>query len=225
MSARTASTPSIDPYWDRVAETAVFSLPLDTARLRDFVDRTARILDYGCGYGRQLVELRELGYSHLAGIDASSAMVERARREVPGVPISLCGALPCEHPADSFDAVLLSAVLTCVPGDEDQHAILREVHRLLRPGGVLFLSDFLLHSDARNQSRYADGLRRFGTHGVFAGPGGATMRHHDPEHILMLTRGFESIYMAPFAATTMNGNSATGVLYIGHEPAAGSTAD
>jgi ubiquinone/menaquinone biosynthesis C-methylase UbiE len=152
-------------------------------------------------------------------------MVSRARREVPNVPISVCGDPPGEHPADSFDAVLLSAVLTCVPGNEDQRAILREVHRVLRPSGVLFLSDFLLHSDARNQARYADSLRRFGTHGVFTGPGGATMRHHDPEHILMLTREFEPIHMAPFAATTMNGNSATGVLYIGREPAAGSAAD
>ena len=71
-------------YWDRIAPNAVFTLPLDVPRLRRFVDPTARVLDYGCGYGRQLAELRRLGYCDLAGVDASAAMVEQARKRLPG---------------------------------------------------------------------------------------------------------------------------------------------
>jgi SAM-dependent methyltransferase len=37
-----------------------------------------------------------------------------------------------------FDVVLLFAVLTCVPGDEAQHRLIAELHRVLRPGGLPF---------------------------------------------------------------------------------------
>lgn len=204
-------------YWDRVAPTAVFTLPLDVDRLRRFVDPTARVLDYGCGYGRQLAELARQGYRDLAGVDPSEAMVERARGLLPDVPIECCRAGRAPHPDASFDAVVLSAVLTCIPRDADQRALIAEVQRLLRPGGILLLSDFLLHSDARNLARYADSERHFGVYGVFEIDGGAVVRHHRVEWLLELTRDLAPLVLEPFAARTMNGNRATGVLFVGRK--------
>jgi SAM-dependent methyltransferase len=54
----------------------------------------------------------------------------------------------------SFDAVVLFTVLTCIPFDEDQIALLAEIRRTLRPGGLLYISDLLLNSDERNIERY-----------------------------------------------------------------------
>jgi SAM-dependent methyltransferase len=204
-------------YWDRVAPTAVFTLPLDASRLRRFVDPDARVLDYGCGYGRQLAELAQLGYRDLAGVDPSAAMVERARRLLPGTPIEVCEAARAPHPDAVFDAVVLSAVLTCVARDDDQRALMAEIQRLLRPGGILLLSDFLLHPDARNLDRYADSEQRFGVFGVFEIDGGAVLRHHRVEWIALLTADFEPLVLEPFAARTMNEHRATGVLFVGRK--------
>ena len=205
-------------YWDRVAPTAVFTLPLDTSRLRRFVDPAARVLDYGCGYGRQLAKLASLGYRDLAGLDASEAMVKRAREQLPGLPIDVCQTPPAPHPEASFDAILLSAVLTCIARDEEQRALIRDLWRMLRPGGVLLLSDFLLHSDARNLARYESSSDDCETYGVFEIDGGAVLRHHRLEWILTLTGAFEPLVLEPFAARTMNGNHATGVSFIGRKP-------
>jgi SAM-dependent methyltransferase len=204
-------------YWDRVAPKAVFTLPLAVERLRAFVDPTGRVLDYGCGYGRQLSELADLGYRDLVGIDPSAAMVERARGLLPGVQIEQCERPPATYPDASFDAILLSAVLTCVADDAEQLALIAEIRRLLRPGGILLLSDFLLHSDERNLARYAESLPRFERYGVFQIEGGAIVRHHSLEWILTLTDGFETAVLEPFAARTMNGNHATGVLFVGRK--------
>lgn len=205
-------------YWDRVAPTAVFTLPLDEQRLRRFVAPSARVLDYGCGYGRQLAELRRLGYRNLTGVDASAAMVKRARKQLPGVPIDVCETLPAPHPEASFDAVLLSAVLTCIARDEEQRALIAELWRMLCPGGVLLLSDFLLHSDARNLARYEESAGACETHGVFEIDAGAILRHHRLAWILTLTEAFEPLVLEPFAARTMNGNLATGVFFVGRKP-------
>jgi SAM-dependent methyltransferase len=206
-------------YWDRVAPTATFTLPLDEQRLRRFVDPAAHVLDYGCGYGRQLAELLRLGYRNIQGVDTSAAMVERARGQLPGIPIDVCEPPRAPHPDACFDAILLSAVLTCIARDDEQQALIADLERMLRPGGVLLLSDFLLHPDARNLSRYEDSSADFETYGVFQIDGGAVLRHHRLDWILTLTKAFESVILEPFAARTMNDNLATGVLFIGRKPA------
>jgi SAM-dependent methyltransferase len=205
-------------YWDRVAPTAVFTLPLDVKRLRRYVDPAARILDYGCGYGRQLAELARLGYRDLKGVDASAAMVKRARQQLPDLPIDVCETPPAPHPDACFDAILLSAVLTCIARDEEQRGLMAEIWRMLCPGGVLLLSDFLLHPDERNLARYESSANACETYGVFEIDGGAVLRHHRLEWILTLTGPFEPVVLEPFAARTMNGNLATGVLFIGRKP-------
>jgi len=62
-------------YWDRVADEKAFTHPLDHDWLDRFVDRQARVLDYGCGYGRSLRELAGLGYENTRGIDFSARMI------------------------------------------------------------------------------------------------------------------------------------------------------
>jgi SAM-dependent methyltransferase len=205
-------------FWDTVAASAVFTHPLDTGLLRRHVGSSARILDFGCGYGRLLGELRRQGFRNLEGVDASEAMVARARRFVPDVPIAVCGAPPTPHPDTSFDAILFFALLTCIPDDEDQRLLIDEVLRLLAPGGIVYVSDFLLHSDPRSLERYRVNRERFGTLGVFEGEDGAVFRHHDLPRVRELTRPFETVVLEQFPATTMRGNPATGFRFLGRRP-------
>ncbi|MEU9151959.1 class I SAM-dependent methyltransferase [Streptomyces sp. NPDC048417] len=70
------------PYWDAAAATKTFTHPLHLPWL-DGISRHAAILDYGCGYGRIMKELEQHGFDHLTGVDASPAMISRARRLHP----------------------------------------------------------------------------------------------------------------------------------------------
>ena len=87
----------------------------------------ARILDLGAGGGETVALLRELGYE-AAGIDLA-----------PRSPLVQTGdLLHSGFPDESFDAVL-SQCAFYVSGDVP--GALRESRRLLRPGGLLLLSD------------------------------------------------------------------------------------
>ena len=66
-------------YWDRVAHQKRFSHPLQLNWLERSLDRQARILDYGCGYGRTLAELESAGFEKLIGVDFSTGMLARAK--------------------------------------------------------------------------------------------------------------------------------------------------
>lgn len=206
-------------YWDAEADSAVFTHPLDVELLRRHVGESGRILDFGCGYGRILVELRRHGFWNLVGLDASGAMVDRARKLVPDVPVAVCDALPTAYPDSAFEAVLLISVLTCIPRDEDQRSLMAEVYRLLAPGGVVYVSDFLLHSDDRNLLRYRKHCDRFGTFGVFEDERGAVFRHHTLEWIRELTEAFQNLVLERFAVKTRRGNPATGCRFLGRKPA------
>ena len=58
-------------YWDHVAPTKEFTLPLQSELLAQWVTPDSSILDFGCGYGRTLNQLQQLGYQNLCGIDFS----------------------------------------------------------------------------------------------------------------------------------------------------------
>jgi len=106
--------------------------------------------------------------------------------------------------------VLLVAVLTAIPRDADQRALVAAIGRLLRPGGLFLVSDYLLAGDARNRERYARDAPRFGIHGAFEIDGGAWMRHHDRRWLDDLFGAFERLAFEAFDAVTMRGNAASG---------------
>ena len=107
------------------------------------------------------------------------------------------------------------SVLTCVPTDDGQRAIVSEAERVLRPGGLLYLSDLWLQTDERNRERYTRDERKYGTYGVFDLPEGVTVRHHDPRWIEELTRDFDELALDPIDVQTMNGNPAKAFQWFG----------
>lgn len=99
-------------------------------------------------------------------------------------------------------------VLTCIPQNEVQISLIRELKRILRVGGLLYISDLSLQSNERNLKRYREFEKKYGTYGVFELPEGAVLRHHDREWIESLTLDFETIHFSEFDVETMNKNSA-----------------
>jgi SAM-dependent methyltransferase len=195
-------------FWDRAATNRRFTHPLDRERLTRRLPRDAVILDYGCGQGRLASQLVDLGYVNILGIDSSTAMIRLAREEVPeaGFVENDGEHIPCgDH---SLDAILLFAVLTCIADDAAQKNLLREFKRILRPGGLLLVSDYPLQTDDRNLKRYAEFAAELGGHGRFRLPGGAVLRHHPRAWFDELLAGIDVEESLELDAQTMNGNPA-----------------
>src|SRR5215467_7253399 len=117
-------------YWNGIGPTKTFAHLLNTEKLSRWVRPDSRILDYGCGYGRALGILRSKGYWNLVGMDPAPAMIDRACADHPQIAFSVLDDFRSTGlPAGSIDAVLMFAVLTSVPRNEDQIAIVGEITR------------------------------------------------------------------------------------------------
>lgn len=102
----------------------------------------ARVLDLGCGYGKNARRLAGAGY-RVAGADISASAVVRARRLVgPEVELVAADATGLPWPDASFDVALDIGCLHCMP-DGDRPAAVRELARLLTGEGVLCSRMFL----------------------------------------------------------------------------------
>ena len=199
-------------YWNGPGAGKRFTTPVPTDLLTNQLSPDARILDYGCGYGRALAELAGAGFTRLTGLDMSAGLIEHGRAEFPDLDLRVTGPGDIPFPDASFDAALLLAVLTCVRDDAGQGALLAELARALTPGGRLLVNDFLLGTDERSTTRYARFAERFGTYGVFELPDGGVMRHHDPADLRRrISEHFEVEDWREETFTTMNGNPARGV--------------
>jgi|AntDeeMetagen134_2_1112570.scaffolds.fasta_scaffold02493_3 SAM-dependent methyltransferase len=115
--------------------------PPATALLDDFADRLptgARVLDAGCGAGTPFTK-RLTASLAVIGVDFSIEQVRRARENVPGAHFVQGDMTRLAFAADSFDAVCALYSLIHVPMD-DHPRVVRELHRVLRPGGLALLS-------------------------------------------------------------------------------------
>jgi len=97
-----------------------------------------RILDLGCGPGRDLKALTARG--HIAvGLDGADAFVEMARAE-SGCEVWQQDLLHLNLPAEAFDGIFANAVLFHVPSAR-LPSVLSQLRDTLKSGGVLFCSN------------------------------------------------------------------------------------
>ncbi|MCT2588941.1 class I SAM-dependent methyltransferase [Streptomyces sp. N2-109] len=202
-------------FWEGAGAGKEFTHRLDPELLTACLPRDARVLDYGCGYGRLTAQLVDLGYQDVRGVDPSRAMIRRGHREHPELDLVHLSVLPLPSVDASYDAALLFVVLNCVPEDAGQRAILREVARLVRPGGVLYVSDVPVQSDARHLQRYEAGAPGHSAYGVFTTDEGGLFRHHHPQHLrtLLHEHGFRIEQERPGTAASLQGHT-TGNLQV-----------
>ena len=112
------------------------------------------ILDIGCGAGRTTFGLYRLGYENIRGVDLSSGMIDRALAlaDVHGYPITFerGNAVSLGYANDRFDGALFFAqALMCIPGYNQRLNALKQVRRILRPGGHFIFTTHERHSSAR----------------------------------------------------------------------------
>ncbi len=85
-------------------------------------------------YGRVAGVLAAQGFRNVGAVDVSADLIVRARREQPGMRFTVLEHPPqLAHDDGSVDAVVLFAVLTCIPTDTGQQELISELRRVLRP--------------------------------------------------------------------------------------------
>lgn len=203
-------------YWDSVATSKNFTLPLEASLLDGLIDNDSSVLDFGCGYGRILMEMQDAGYRHLEGVDFSSGMIERGRKAHPGLNLRLVTDSGDLEPG-AYNLIILFAVLTCVAGNGGQSTLIADLEKSLKPGGFLYISDFLLNDDQRNLQRYQKFVDRFENYGTFELPDGGIVRHHAKPWLDTLWANFQEVEYRETLWTTMNGNTSKGFRYVGRK--------
>jgi tRNA (cmo5U34)-methyltransferase len=144
---------------------AMLLLSTDLARVT--APSGVRCLDYGTGTGAAL-PLLSAHFDEVVAIDPGEAMLDlaraRAKVECAGPSAAqvsfIQGTITSPDAAalgdDSFDAIHCSLVLMFVKDDAEKIQVLQAFHRLLRPGGVLVLSELLVASDVdEEEARFA----------------------------------------------------------------------
>lgn len=202
-------------YWNSVSEKKEFTTPFQAGEFEKCVSKSGIILDVGCGYGRTLNELHEIGYQNLIGMDFSEGMVRRGKTRYPYLDLRVKDGAQIDLPDESVDAAILFAVLTCICQASEQKALVQEIRRVLKPNGVLYVNDFLLNTDERNRKRYEEFESKYGTYGIFELPEGALLRHHSEKWIEELLQDFTTIKYERLTFTTMNGHTSNGFYFIG----------
>jgi SAM-dependent methyltransferase len=97
-----------------------------------------RILDFGCGPGRDLKFFRNMGHQAV-GLEGAERFVEFARG-YSGCEVWLQDFLSLQLPPEYFDGIFANASLFHVPSQELPR-VLQELWAALKPGGVLFSSN------------------------------------------------------------------------------------
>jgi arsenite methyltransferase len=115
------------------------------------------VLDIGCGAGMDtLIAAKQVGpEGHVVAVDMTPAMLGKARRGATAVGLDnisfregLAESLPAED--GSIDVVISNGVINLCP---DKIATMREVRRVLRPGGRFQIADIIVHKEVPQSAK------------------------------------------------------------------------
>lgn len=115
------------------------------------------VLDAGCGPGIYTSFLLKNGFK-VTSIDLSSGMLKEAKKRVPKGRFYRMSVTKLKFPAKRFNGVFCSAVLLHL-NDLEAYKAIKEFYRVLRPGGLLFISTKMGRKETVKV--YPDGTKRF----------------------------------------------------------------
>lgn len=179
--------------------------------LRGHIAQGVRVLDAGCGAGRNLVFFLREGFEVWA-VDDNPQAIEGVRR----LAAKLAPRLPIERfrvervealslPNASVDVVISSAVLHFARDDDHWTAMVREMWRVLAPGGLLF---------ARLATSVGQTALRPLAGGRYVMPDGDTRFIVDHERLLHMTDALGATLVDPLKSVVVHGQRSMGVWVV-----------
>lgn len=105
-----------------------------------YVRHGSQVLDLGCGNGRLYGALAGRGVDYL-GVDHNSQLLEKAQAAYPEARFALADMMDLHFlPEEAFDTVFCVAAFHHIPGRSARREVLEQIHRALKPDGVLIFT-------------------------------------------------------------------------------------
>jgi ubiquinone/menaquinone biosynthesis C-methylase UbiE len=131
----------------------------------EYLPKNAHILDVGCGPGHYSMYFFSKGYA-VEGVDFSESMIDIATRRYPNIVFSRQDMYRLKYEDATFDALWICSSFVHIP-KIDVQKVLKELKRVMKNSGVLFINaivgdlDFRLESQEELGSEYLDAGRFF----------------------------------------------------------------
>ena len=179
--------------------------------LRGRIAQGMKVLDAGCGAGRNLVYLMRAGFN-VWGVDESPEMIARVRQLAASIAprlgaerfrVERVEAMTLED--DSMDVVISSAVLHFARDEQHWHAMVREMWRVLAPGGFLFARLATTVGQPR--------LQPLGG-GRYVQPDGDTRFLVDHEHLIDVTTALGGSLVDPLKSSVVHDRRSMGTWVV-----------
>lgn len=121
--------------------------PWEESLLRQYLKKQDRILDVGCGAGREALALTGMGYKKIYGLDLAYPMIAEAKKQaqkrkmkITFVRGNVMEGIPDPLPP-KYDAVLMIAQMMChIPKEKNRLRLLENIFQALVPNGWVILS-------------------------------------------------------------------------------------
>jgi ubiquinone/menaquinone biosynthesis C-methylase UbiE len=132
-------------------------IEMEIREILRFLNDGDRVLDIGCANGYSTVQFASQKQLDILGLDYIPEMIDQASLRLTGLPGKLAGnvsfevgnILELQHPADAYDKVIVTRVVINLGEWANQLRGLKESARVLRPGGLLLLSEATIQGWSR----------------------------------------------------------------------------
>lgn len=196
-----------------------YHLPKD---LLEFTKPGATVLDIGCGKGEHSNFLA-MRFKDVVGVDINGGAIQCAKTQAAAIGqqdntrYEVRDVLRQPFPRGTFDAIVLTRVLTCLPRINNWRKMLEVSFEMLRPSGVIFIKDFEVSSGYseryqkihnRNYNLVSENYqgKEFVAH------------HHTEDDLIELKQAYQQLRcLMGESSTSMNGNVVNMFTFIGQK--------
>ncbi len=131
--------------WDDMWTTRTIQQELDACEMEspprelflEYLSKKDKIVDAGCGFAKWVIYLHRRGYN-IVGIDNNELALSKLKEFDSTLQVEMGDILNIKYPDNSFDAYISMGVVEHF--EQGPQAPLNEAYRLLKPGGLIFVS-------------------------------------------------------------------------------------
>ena len=101
-------------------------------------DKKSKILDFGCGFGYYLKFFFKKNYKNIIGIDPDKNLLKTITKKIKTY---MCYGYKTKFRNNSFDVIFIYCVLHHLHNDKEYYETINEIHRILKPNGLVFIAE------------------------------------------------------------------------------------